>query len=257
MNLLDRQKLILKTINDSGSLSVKKLSGVLNVSLVTVYRDLTQLENNGLISRRYGEVNIKKSEKKETRFSLRLQNNVREKKEIAIKAQHLVQDEATIFIDHSTTAYYFVEELCKRSFHNINIISNSTFIPYELSHRLEKNNINYISTGGLFFPSYQAFTGPQVLKYLEEINIDLFFLSCGSCSAEKGFFTSTLFIHELLPKILKFNAEKNILIDSSKFFFIESFHIAEISAATRIISDSDLSESIQKQIVDQGVELLV
>lgn len=257
MGLLDRQKYILKTLNDSGSLSVRVLSDLLKVSPVTIYRDLKQLENDGLISRRYGEIHLKTSDKKETRFTSRLKNNIREKKEIAGKAQFLVHDETTIFVDHSTTSYYFVEELCKRNFHNINIISNSTFIPNNLSHRLEKNNINFISTGGLLSPSYQALTGPQVLKCLEEINIDLFFISCGSCSVEKGFFTSSLFIQELIPGILKLDAEKNMLIDSSKFYFLESFHIGKIGTVDRIITDSYLSESLQKKITSLGVEILV
>ena len=51
--------------------------------------------------------------------------------------------------------------------------------------------------------------------------------------------------------------KKNMLVDSSKFYFLESFHIGKINKIDCIITDSVLPESLQTKITSQGVKLLI
>ncbi len=53
---IDRKKKILEILEEKGEVTVKELSNVFNVSEMTIYRDIKQLEKQGLIKRKHGSV---------------------------------------------------------------------------------------------------------------------------------------------------------------------------------------------------------
>ena len=120
----ERRREIVKIVKHEGAVSTKELSNRLGVSEMTVRRDLEYLETRSSIKRHFGGASTDEvDEHPVTDFSIRLQTEVAEKKQIAAKALELIQEGDVLFLDHGTTCAYLARELL--SFSNIRVLTHS------------------------------------------------------------------------------------------------------------------------------------
>lgn len=234
--------------------SISELSSLFNVSPVTIHRDLIELEKEGSVSKIHGGAMLVENNKMEPRINVRLKRNLGEKKEIAEKAVRLINDETSIFLDHSSTCIYLAREILKRNYQNLVIVTNSVNVLTEME---TSYNMNVISTGGTLQPKWSALTGPHALDFISKINFHQIFISCGGISIEKGLMTSFLFVSEILKKASGVAKQINLLVDSSKFFKVGTFSIMPVSAVHRIITDRKLDPELAERYRDLGIELFI
>ena len=101
---------LIRLIEENGFATVKYLAKVTFTSESTVRRQLTELENMGLIKRSYGGAEIRK-DNINTPIELRLQKNHKAKDAIARKAAEFIYDNETVFIDGSSTCLHMGQYL--------------------------------------------------------------------------------------------------------------------------------------------------
>ncbi len=65
-NNINRKAEILKLLKEKGEMTVKELSHIFNVSEMTIYRDIKELEREGEVKRKHGSVMINSLENKES-----------------------------------------------------------------------------------------------------------------------------------------------------------------------------------------------
>jgi DeoR/GlpR family transcriptional regulator of sugar metabolism len=234
--------------------SISELSKLFHVSPVTIHRDLIELEKAGSVSKIHGGAMLVENGKVEPRVNVRLKRNMEEKREIARKAVKLIHDETSIFLDHSSTCFYLAEELIKKNYQNLVIVTNSINILAEM----EANFLTtVISTGGTLQHNWSALTGPHALDFISKINFHQIFISCGGISIEKGLMTSFLFVSEILKKASEVTKQINVLADSSKFSKVGTFSIMPVAAVHRIITDRKLDRAVARRYRDSGIELFI
>ena len=86
-----REKYILQALQQTGSISLSELSSTLGVSLVTIRKDVANLEAKELVSRQHGSVSLPyQYENNQIPFSLREAFNEQDKKLIAKAAATLI-----------------------------------------------------------------------------------------------------------------------------------------------------------------------
>src|SRR3954447_23090297 len=96
----DRKKDIVTLLQKQGFSSTQNLAKALAVSQTTIYRYLTELEEEGLIHKEYGGVTLgQKPIGIDLDYSARRLENVFEKQSIAERAAALVEPGDTLFID--------------------------------------------------------------------------------------------------------------------------------------------------------------
>lgn len=238
--------------------TVAELSKLLSVSDVTIHRDLLTLEQSGVVRKVRGGAVIAEPPAGgeptiEQRVDIRLRMQVEEKKEIAQKAVRLIRDETSIFIDHSSTGIYVARELKAMPFKNLVVVTNSVKILGDLEGC---TFINLISTGGVLQHQWSALGGQSTLDFLNKVNFDQIFISCGGISIERGMMTSFPFIAESLKMTAKVTREINLLVDSSKFSKMGTFSIMPVTSITRIITDGKLDPLIAEQYGNLGIEIV-
>src|SRR5665647_323698 len=108
-----RNKLIELIRENNGKIALKEVAGKIEISQSALYKDINILENQRLVRKNYGTLELVQSEEKQHNFYLNMQKNAVQKKAIAKKAVSLVIDNDTIFVDGSSTTFYFCEELKK------------------------------------------------------------------------------------------------------------------------------------------------
>jgi DeoR/GlpR family transcriptional regulator of sugar metabolism len=143
----ERRKNILIKLKENDFLGIEELASELNVSKITIVRDIQILKNSGLIEKIHGRIklNEKSTGDFEARFFVRMQNNYSKKVEIAKKSLEFLKNKDTVFLDSSSTVFVFAQGIFSSSAEERNLITNSPAILVEALH---KPKVNLISTGG-------------------------------------------------------------------------------------------------------------
>ena len=250
-----RNKLMDLVRENNGKVSLKDIASKIEISQSALYKDINILENQRLLRKNYGMLELVESGEKQHNFFLSLQKNAKQKKAIAKKAVSLIGDNETIFVDGSTTTFYFCEELKKCNLQNITLITNSIFIPGEM---IMEDNINLICVGGVLNKFIGTSDG-DIWEMLVKNNFyaNKFFFSCFSISTEVGILDPVQ-NDASMKAMFALKSQKNIcLVDSSKFLLYSTFNWIGLNKIDEIISDSGISKEIVDKLVLKGIEVLV
>lgn len=162
----DRQSLILDIIKEQGSITVTRLTEILETSESTVRRDLSYLANKGKINKVHGGATAISQEfiKLEDNIEEKLTKNTDEKSKIAQYAASQVQDDDFVFIDAGTTTLLMTTFIKN---------SKATFVTNGIDHakQLAKNGCNVIVLGGKLKQSTEAIIGLVAAKICKTIHL--------------------------------------------------------------------------------------
>ena len=203
MKLEGRKKDIFDILCEKKRISVSELSRMLYVCEMTVRRDLSEMEKQGLIKRYRGGAIY--SEGTELPISIRMYLSEDEKRVLAKKAEIYLSDNTTVYIDSSSTCQYIIPHLKKYS--NIKIVTNS--INALLS--AAKLHIPCFLNGGEYYEQDMCFIGSVSERYAENINVDTAFFTTGGLSTD-GIISDPDLAQTMVKYSIMKNAKKNIFL---------------------------------------------
>lgn len=237
----ERRKKIVEKLKEKDIYTIDDLRDELDVSRITVQRDINILFDRGLVDKIHGGVRLKKEPdlKMESRFSMRMHQNLNSKKEIALKAVGFVKDESNIFLDSSTTVYTFFRELRKKKFQDTNIITTS---PSIICNSMDNKDLKIISTGGELRTTFKMLAGHWVIEFLDKININSAFISAAGITSDGRITSNNRELANTINTVFSRTEEINLLVDSSKFFKSCMVDISSLSKCRRIITDRNINK---------------
>ena len=163
--MTERQSKLVKLVNLYQKIEVSRLAELLDVSQVTIRKDLDHLEEEGLLSREHGYALIKNANDINTRLTI----NYDKKIEIATKAAEMVSNGETVMLESGSTCTLLAEQLAKLK-KDITIITNSAYIAIRIRDLPIRK---VILLGGEYQKEYQGMVGPLVRKCAKECDIKL------------------------------------------------------------------------------------
>lgn len=252
----ERKEIILDKLRKNGQITIQDDARSLGVSVVTLHRDLEELATEGMVRKVRGGAIFTGKSSIETHFDIRLRVNVSEKEEIARKAAAVVADDTSIFLDHSSTAYFLARELKSRHFRSLILVTNSLVIPDELGGT---KGIQVLLTGGVVESEFKALSGRWVVETLKRLNLHQVFASAAAVSPERGLMTQSPFIHEVLPAVFACCGQVNVLLDHSKFYKIATYPVAQLGPSLNIFSDKGLClpKRLRAEIEKTGTRIII
>lgn len=240
MKGINRKEKILEILYKVGEISVKEISNSFNVSQETIRRDLTSMENEGLILKTHGGAVLNLESVRDISVDVRKEIFLTEKRIIAKNAVSFIENGDIIMLDSSTTCLEIAKKLKK--FENLTVITNSLIIASEISRC---TNIKLILIGGVIFHEYQCFFGSTTEKALQELFANKAFISCSSLDLENGITDSNE--NEC--------ALRKIMIKNSKKVFLCADHTKINKVAMcKITNFSDIDYLITNEILDSNWE---
>lgn len=250
-----RKEKIISLLQENKEYEIGKLCKYFDVSLATVHRDLNELEKEGRVKKVHGGVLLNVAEKVESRNVVRLRTNIKLKKKIAVKALEFVENKDCLFLDNSTTCYYFAEVLSNSKFQDIVIVTNSFLIPGLF---LENKNIQVVSTGGFLEKEYNCFVGQCAIATINEFNSNKFFLSIGVISLKSELSDDYRpNLNEIKREMFKRSKEHICLVDSTKFNRIGQSKVFSLSEIDKIITDNNCDRETREEFSKVGKELII
>jgi len=251
MIVQERRRRIIEIVKEQGSISTKKLSNILEVSEMTIRRDLNYLDRQLVLTKTFGGAVDRSSSHIVTNFSLRLNQYKERKKMIALKAKDFIQEGDSIFIDHSTTCLELSKLLGK--FSHIMVITHSLPIIVELSRK----TIEVICIGGMLKQPNDCFVGPLAEEIISRIHVDKAFVGTQGVSIEKGLTDTDMFEVSIKKKIIESSDNVILLADHTKFDRIGIYQTVPIENINTIITDNNVNCSLLEPYQKSGIEIII
>lgn len=243
MNMITTQRyeLILNFLNEYGNGTINDFVDLTGTSSATIRRDLTQLEDEGLLSRIHGGATIDRIESEKS-YTDKSVMNLKDKIHIAKTAAALIEDGDTLFIDAGTSTYEMLPFINKK---NLTIVTNSVTL---ISSLVKDGHLVYL-LGGKVKPTTYAIIGTEAVEKLNNLSFDKCFIGTNGIDIEHGFSTPDSDEAAVKRTALKRSKAKYILGDTSKFHKTAFVKFAELSDAELITNDtkSDLIKEISKE----------
>jgi DeoR/GlpR family transcriptional regulator of sugar metabolism len=247
-NTQQRRHRIVQMINEQGEVTVDALSQSFETSEVTIRKDLSALEESGLLLRRYGGAIAIPSEF----LNSEMDENISPKKQaIALAAAKIIQDHYRIILDYGQTTAALIPQLSNKL--GLVVMTNSLPVAMALNN-LEKPP-TLLMTGGTWDPHSESFQGQVAASVLRSYDFDQLFIGADGLDLENG----TTTFHELTALsgvMAEVAREVVVMIESNKIGRkIPNVELLWQQIDT-LISDDDLNIEVKHQIELHGVQVI-
>ncbi|WP_423822948.1 DeoR/GlpR family DNA-binding transcription regulator [Salinisphaera sp. SPP-AMP-43] len=230
-----RRDYLLELLRHRKVLGINELTELLDVSHMTVRRDISQLEEQGLVLSVSGGVRLAARDRYEPSWDEKIVARQAEKVAIARQAVRDIHDGLTIYLDAGTTTYEMARLLSE--YQDLTVITNNFHIASLL---VRQPHIALFHTGGRINHENFSAVGPSVVEFLRQVNVDIAFVSSSSWHAVRGLTTpdeSKIGVKQTLLDI----ASKSVLVaDSSKYGRFGMFRACALEDFDRIVTDAHL-----------------
>lgn len=246
---LERQRQILQFINANGVASINFLAKKLNVSHMTIRRDIQKLEEEGKVASVSGGVQSLERLIIEPPHNDKSKLFHEQKSAIGIVAAQMIPQGSTIYLDAGTTTLEIAYQITDRK--DLLVVTNDFIIAHFLS---STSNCEIIHIGGSVCKENFSTAGALAADFLKNLSIDIAFISTSSWNL-KGLTTPN---ENKIPvkKAVIQSSKKNILVtDSSKYGKFATFFINPLTTFDIIICDNYLSDNVRESLNILGIDI--
>jgi DeoR/GlpR family transcriptional regulator of sugar metabolism len=246
-----RKRLITQAVLDSGSATAQDLATRFGVSIVTIHRDLDELERRGVVRKFHGGVTAQPSGIFESQMSYRLATMTAEKSAIATAALKHVEPGMSILLDDSTTVLHMIEGLPERTPLHV----ATTFVAglRRLSELTHDHDLTVIGIGGRYDVAHDSFVGVQTNEQVRGLHVDAVFMSTSAVSVSDMFHQEEQIV-ALKREMLNSATKRYLLVDHTKLNRLALLKIASLRELDLIITDANADPAVLSAWSAAGVD---
>lgn len=246
-NTQQRRRAIIERLNQDGEVSVEQLSKVFSTSEVTIRKDLAELENNGLLLRKFGGAVLLPTESSE----LSSEQVSTRKIAIAKLAASLIHDHNRIIIDSGSTTSALIPELKTKL--GLVVMTNSLHVANSVLE--QENEPKVLMTGGTWDSQSHSFQGKMAEQMLRAYNFDQAFLGAAGLDVEKGSTTFNELTH-LSRVMAEVSTQVIVMAESEKLQ--RKIPNVELpwQSITVLVTDDQIDLTSKQSIEQYGVKVL-
>lgn len=249
-NITERHQIILEKLHQRERVNVLELSKQLQVSAVTIRKDLKILEDKGLLFRSHGGAFLTNPYINERPVNEKEQIHAEEKRKIAKKAVQFIQNDNAIIIASGTTVLAFARQI--RPNDQLTTITSSLNVALEL---IKHKEIEVLQLGGSVRKSSFSTVGPYGSEMLAHFSCNKFFLGIDGLDLDFGLTTTSSQESHLNKKMISSAQKTIVLTDSSKFGRRGFSKICDLKHIDQIITDKGIPEKYLAACTEMGIEV--
>ncbi|WP_047417390.1 DeoR/GlpR family DNA-binding transcription regulator [Cellulophaga sp. Hel_I_12] len=247
---MKRHQIILEKLAKKKHLEVSELGDLLNVSTVTIRKDLRLLEEKGLLFRTHGGASLDNPYINEKAIGEKEKISVEEKNGIAQRAAQMIDENDSIMIASGTTVQAFSKFIKPKN--KLTVITSSLYV---VLHLIQNKNIEILQLGGYIRHSSGSVIGSYAEHILGNISCSKLFLGVDGFDLDYGLSTTNLEEAQLNKKMLHAVQKIIVLADSSKFGKKSFAKICDMDQVHELITDKGISPEIKRKIEEKGVKV--
>jgi len=252
----NRRDQILVELRQKGSISLEELTEHLSASPASIRRDLSKLQQQGLVRRTHGgavlvEPMLYEPFRYDSLFQKRTQHRPAEKRRIGAAAAELIQEHETIGFTAGTTTTQVARNIRNRR--NIRVFTNAINIAMELCNC--EGLQTFVTGGFVIWAGSFSLVGQGAINFLSDIYMDKVFVSVCGIDIKRGVtliepeesLTFRAMIHQAKLRI--------VVTDSSKLGVVTPALVCPISDINVLITDSRATDKVIAPFLERGIEV--
>ncbi|KEQ30998.1 transcriptional regulator [Pedobacter antarcticus 4BY] len=251
-NSTERHTFILQSLKESGKVSIQELIYLMEVSGVTIRKDLKLLEDKNLLFRTRGGASIDDLYANERTIHEKSLFHREQKIDIAKAALGLIGNHDSISIGSGTTVFELARCLYPQK--PLTIITPALKIGLELSNR---PHVEVLQLSGLIRPNSSSVAGFYAERILSDISCSMVFLGVDGIDLDFGFSITNLAEAALNQKMIDTAEKVVILADSSKFNKRGLGKICGFDQVHYLVTDHLAPAQMVRRIEEKGVKVIV
>ena len=232
----------------NGELSTTDITGLFNVTIQTIRKDLNELSNKGLVRRIHGGINLPSSNQNVS-FNNRTMMNLEAKQHIARKVVELFPADTSIFLGIGTTPQQIALALLDHP--GLTVVTNNINVALSLCHN---KNIQTYLAGGKVRTNDQDIMGTETIEFMSKFNIQYGVFGVGGLN-NKGQLLDFSTQEANISRTIIRNSETNILVaDHTKLNRYAPVITAQLKEIDFIVMDI-ISGPIRKLCEKHNIEM--
>lgn len=259
-NLLAEQRraLILDEVRRRGGVRVNELTRKLNVSDMTIRRDLDALARQGVIEKVHGgAVPVVEASTHEPGFEAKSALELSAKEDIARAAAALAVPGSAIALSGGTTTFALARHLLDVP--DLTVVTNSVRVA-DVFHDAQRpagpGAATVVLTGGVRTPS-DSLVGPVADRAIDSLHFDVLFLGVHGISAEAGLSTPNLAEAETNRRFVRAARRIVVVADHTKWGTVGLSSFAALEEVDTFVTDAGLAPGTRAEIAELLPGLLV
>lgn len=249
-----RHTYILDQLRADGAVRVSDLMRQLNVSDMTVRRDLEVLETQGhLVKVHGGATLLRESAVHEPGFDTKRTLEHDAKLAIARSAASMVEPGMAVAVSAGSTTYEISRRLADVP--RLTIVTNSVPAAEVLYHG-GRSDQTIILSGGVRTPS-DALVGPFAVSALRAVNVDIVFLGVHGIHERAGFTTPNMLEAETNQALIETGGKLVVAADHTKWGITGVSTIARLAQADVVITDIGLGDDARRVLAEHVDEVVM
>lgn len=247
----DRHRLLLRRLEESGSLRAAGLDRELEVNAMTIWRDLRLLEQRGLLKRVHGGA-VRVDRSVEPAFRLKQQRSLAAKRAIAAAAARgHVRPGDVVILEGGTTVAELLAHLPER---DLTLMTNSLPI-LSRAHAMGRN-WQIHGSGGALSPVSGNFVGPEAGEFFRKNFAATFFMSATGLDVESGALTDPNPLEIEVKRAMARAARRVVLLlDSSKIGVRSAKEVLPLRDVDVMICETKLDPKVTRTLRDAGLTI--
>ncbi len=251
MFAVDRRRRILQRVAEEQTIKIGELALELNVSEMTIRRDISRLENDGFLRHTYGGATAHITKSIELAFNARALEHTAEKRLIGMHAAELLARSSVLFVGAGTTAEQFSLFLSPRP--DLQVITPSLPVASLLGSR----PVSVVALGGAVREEELACVGPIATASVGRYRTDVAVIGAAGVSARFGVTELDDDIAEVNRAAIEHSARLVVLADGSKIGVDASAIVAPARAISTLVTSTGADQAELDRFRASGVEVVV
>jgi DeoR family fructose operon transcriptional repressor len=250
-NASDRHAQLIGLLKNRGYCSVVEMSQLLNVSPMTIRRDLHMLHEKQIAEVTHGGARFSASKRIEPDFDIRTHEHLAEKQAIGkLAVERFIEEGDVVGIDSGSTT--------------LEIVRNLPNIPLTIvTHSLAAANVvaqnkrySLIVLGGILQHEANCLCGPQAIAALQTLYINKLFLSTSGLVPPDGLSCNNLADAEVKQALISSSRQTILCMDSSKVGRAYLARFATLNDIDTLITDNGISDESREAIERQQIQII-
>ncbi|MGW0559806.1 DeoR/GlpR family DNA-binding transcription regulator [Streptomyces sp. NPDC003016] len=248
-----RRAAIAEQVLAAGSATAAELAGRFGVSLMTIHRDLDELERQGLVRKFRGGVTAQPSGVFESNVAYRLKSMRAQKAAVAEHALKLIEPGMAVMLDDSTSTLEIARRLGSGSGSGpITPLTVVTNFLEALTLLSGERGIHLMALGGDYEPLHSSFLGVSCVEAVQLLRVDICFTSTSAVSGGFAYHQEQHIVS--VKRAMLGSAVKNVLLlDHSKLGRVALHRLAPLSRFDLVLVDDGASARLLRDLDEHKV----
>ena len=247
-----RRQKMLRLLARHDVLSVHQLTELLDVSHMTVRRDIAELERGGHAFTVPGGVRHARGVGLAPSFDAKSVIDGPQKAAIAAEAASYVRDSGTYYLDAGTTTAALLPAI--RSAQGVTVITNDFAIVAEL---MPDEHVQVVHVGGRLDHANRSSVGALGALVLRQLALDVAFVSATTWDLQRGLTSPDADKVDVKQAAMEVAATSVLLAASSKYGNYSVYRVAPLDRFDRVVTDDGLPSAAASGLADAGVDVVL